>query len=90
MLQAILQVMLQGAGPVGYYLRVVKGVVSAGCCACGAFCCWILVPGSSFLNAVLARRFAPCSWTFYFWILVPGIRALGVRASSVRISGHSP
>jgi hypothetical protein len=32
-LQAILQAMLQGAGPVGYCLKVLKGIISAGCCA---------------------------------------------------------
>jgi hypothetical protein len=45
MLQAIFQVMLQGAWPVGYSLKVLKGVVSARYCACGPFCSWVLVPG---------------------------------------------
>jgi hypothetical protein len=45
MLQAVLQVMLQGAGPVGYYLKVLKGVVSAGYYTCRAFCYRVLVPG---------------------------------------------
>jgi hypothetical protein len=33
-LQAILQVTLQGAWPIGYSPKVLKGVVSIGCCAC--------------------------------------------------------
>ena len=44
MLQAILQVMLQGAWLVDYYPKVLNGAVSAGCCACGPFCSWVLVP----------------------------------------------
>ena len=61
MLQAILQVMLQGAGPVGYCLKVLKGVDI----------CWVLcllldgrfVPGSSFLGIMLAA---------WLGVLVPG------------------
>jgi hypothetical protein len=44
MLQAILQVMLQGAWPVGYYTKVLKGVLLTRS-ACWAFCSWVLVPG---------------------------------------------
>jgi hypothetical protein len=45
MLQVISQVMSQGSWLVGYSLQVLKGVVSAGCCARGAFCSWVLVLG---------------------------------------------
>ena len=45
-LQAILQVMLQGAGPVVYYLKVLKAVVSAGCYAYRAFGVLLLGPRS--------------------------------------------
>jgi hypothetical protein len=38
MVQAMLQIMLQGAGPVGCCPKVLKGVVSAGCYAYRAFC----------------------------------------------------
>ena len=46
-LQAILQAMLQGPGPVGYCLKVLKGIISAGCCArcLVGVCSWILAPG---------------------------------------------
>jgi hypothetical protein len=37
--------MLQGAGPVGSYPKLLKSVVSAGCFAYRAFCSWVLVPG---------------------------------------------
>jgi hypothetical protein len=80
-LQAILQAMLQGAGPVVYYLKVLKGIISAGCCArClvgvlfldpRSWILWLLlrgrfVPGSSFLDIVVTA-----SWAFCSWILVP-------------------
>jgi hypothetical protein len=45
MLYATLQVRLQGAGLVDYYPKVLKGVMSTGCCACGAFCSWVLILG---------------------------------------------
>ena len=45
--------MLQGIGPVAYYPKVLKGVVSAGCYACGAFCYWVLVPGHWVLGVAL-------------------------------------
>jgi len=50
MLQAILQVMLQGAGPIGYYLKVLKG----------CFVCWVLCSKSVlFLGP---RSWVFCSW----------------------------
>ena len=55
MLQAILQAMLQGAGPVGCCPKVLRGVLLIGRSACRAFCSWVLVPGVS------------CSWRSYFW-----------------------
>jgi hypothetical protein len=81
-LQAILQAMLQGAGPVGYCLKVLKGIISAGCCArylvgvlfldprswilwlllCGRFVPGRFIPGSSFLDIILAACWAFCSW----------------------------
>jgi hypothetical protein len=42
----MLQVMLQGTGPVGYYLQVLKGVMSAGCYAYRAFCSWVRLVGA--------------------------------------------
>jgi hypothetical protein len=54
MLQAILQVMLYGVGPVGYYFIMLKGVLFAGWYASRRF-----IPGSLFLDVVLAGRFVP-------------------------------
>jgi hypothetical protein len=113
---AILQVLSRGAGPVGYYFKVLKGVLLIGRFVPGrsvpgsrfwvlvsgisflgsyfwdlisgfsflgsrfwvlvsgprfwAFCSWILVLGSSF--------WAVCCWVFRSWILIPGVRVLGV------------
>jgi hypothetical protein len=61
MLQAVLQVMLQGAGPVGYYLKVLKGVVSAGYYTYRAFWSWVLVLESSFLDVLFLG--VSCSWS---------------------------
>jgi hypothetical protein len=55
MLQAILQAILQGASPVGYFLKIIKGIVSVGCYACRAFC-------SRFLGIVLAACRALRLW----------------------------
>jgi hypothetical protein len=65
MLQAILQAMLQGAWPVDYSSKVLKGVVSAGYCACRAF--W-----TSFLGIVLAACGAFCSWVLVLGHFIPG------------------
>jgi hypothetical protein len=78
-LQAILQVILQGAGPIGYRPKVLKGVLLIG----------HFIPGSSFLSVILATYCAFCSWAFCSWILVPflafvflalGLLALGLLA----------
>jgi len=76
MLQAILQAILQGAAPVGYCLKVLKGIISARCCArclvgvlfldprSWALCLLLggrFVPGSSFLGIMLAAWWAFCS-----------------------------
>ena len=61
MLQAMLQVMLQGARSVDYSLKVLKGILFLGPCP------WVLylllagcfVPGSSFLGVLSP---GPCSW----------------------------
>jgi hypothetical protein len=61
MLQAILQATLQGAGPVGYCPKVLRGLYLLVACwafCSWAFCSWILAPGSSFLAFLfLAFRF---------------------------------
>ena len=54
MLQAMLQIMLQGAGPVGYCPKVLKGVASARYCAYRAFCSWVVSAG-----CLCLRRFVP-------------------------------
>jgi energy-converting hydrogenase Eha subunit G len=73
-LQAILQAMLQGAGPVGYCLKVLKGVISAGCCARCLVGVLFLDPRSWVLYLLLAGRFGrfiPLGGRFS-WFLVPG------------------
>jgi len=57
----VLQGMLRGAGPVGYYRKVLKGVLLT-----GRFISrfWIPVPGSSF--------WVFYGWAFCSWVLVPG------------------
>jgi hypothetical protein len=75
MLQAILQAMLQGAAPVCYCPKALKGIVSAGCFTCRMFCSW-----SSFLD--------PCLWTFLFLdvlFLDPRSSFLGVLFLSVLV-----
>ena len=76
MLQAILQVMLQGAGPVGYYLKVLKGAVSAGYYTYRAFFYWVLVLGSSFLDVL------------FLGVLFLGVLFLGVSCSWSSGPGH--
>jgi hypothetical protein len=87
MLQAILQVMLQGAGAVGYCPKVLKGIISARCYTCclrGVLFLGVLFldPRSWVLCLLLVGRFVPGSsflgvvlaacWAFCSWILVPG------------------
>jgi hypothetical protein len=77
-LQAILQAMLQGAGPVDYYLKVLKGI---------HYICWVLcsllggrlVPSSSVL---VPGRFAPRSWRF-----VPGSSFRSWHCGFVGVAG---
>jgi hypothetical protein len=69
-LQAILQVMLQGAGPVSYCPKVLKGVLLTE----------RFVPGSSFLDIVLVACWAFCSWLLAFLFLDPrSVPGIGVR-----------
>ena len=51
-LQAILQGMLQRAGPVAYYPKVLKGRCVCWRFAYRAFYNWVLVPGSSFFDVL--------------------------------------
>ncbi|PMD15274.1 hypothetical protein NA56DRAFT_349943 [Hyaloscypha hepaticicola] len=79
-LQAILQAMLQEAGPVGYCLNVLKGIISAGCCArclLGVLFLGVLFldPRSLVLYLLLVGRFIPRSWILYLLLarrFVPG------------------
>jgi hypothetical protein len=64
----MLQVMLQGAGPMGYYFKVLKGAESVGRFAYKPFCYWVLVPGSSFLSVL------------FLGVLFSGILFLGPRS----------
>jgi hypothetical protein len=66
MLQAILQAMLQGAGPVGCCLKVLRGVLLIGRSACRAFCSWVLVPGVPCYWRSLLLAFCPRSWALRF------------------------
>ena len=70
-LQAILQAMLWGAGPVGYCLKVLKGVISAGCYARCLLGVLFLAPRSWILYLLLARL-------FILGRFVPGSSFLGV------------
>ena len=84
-LQAILQAMLQGAGPVGYCLKLLKGIISAGCCARYLVGVLFLDPRSLVLYLLLHGRFVPrsgyctcCLLAFCSWVIVPFL-ALRVR-----------
>jgi hypothetical protein len=63
----VLQGMSRGAGPVGYYPKVLKGVLLTGRFV-SRF--WILVPGSSF--------WVFYCWPFCSWVLVPGVLVSGI------------
>jgi hypothetical protein len=75
MLQAMSQVMLQGAWSVDYSLKVLKGILFLGIMliAFGGFCSWILVHGcyACCLRGVLFLD--PRSWAFYPRVFVPGV-----------------
>jgi hypothetical protein len=66
MLQAILQVMLRGAGLVGFYSKVLEGVLLTGRFVPRS---WILVTGGLFLSVLFLDIFFLDfrSWTFYSW-----------------------
>jgi hypothetical protein len=75
MLQAILRVMLQGARPVGYCPKVLKGIISTGCCACylrgvlfldpRSWRCGLLgVAGTRPPIASSRDLFTSCGWVF--------------------------
>jgi hypothetical protein len=75
MLQAILQAILQGAAPVGYCLKVLKGIISARCCARCLVGVLFLDPRSWALCLLLGGRFVPEYYTCYLLLgghFVPG------------------
>jgi hypothetical protein len=69
MLQAILQAMLQGAGPVGYCPKVLKGVLLTGSFGTRSLFLGVLLTGRSAYGAL-------CSW-----FLVPGVLVVGVTGT---------
>jgi hypothetical protein len=77
-LQALLQTMLQGAGPIGYCLKVLKGIISAGCCARCLVGVLFLDPRSLILYLLLVGHFVPRSWILYLFLT--GVLFLGPRS----------
>jgi hypothetical protein len=69
---------VQGAGLLGYYPKVLNGFVSAGYCACGAFCSWVFyswilvlgcfVSGSSLLAFLFLGIVLSGDWSHDHWI----------------------
>jgi hypothetical protein len=76
---AILQVLSRGAGPVGYYFKVLKGVLFLDVLFLDPRF-WVLVSGFSFLGSrfwVLVSRFLFLSSRF--WVLISRFTFLGSR-----------
>jgi hypothetical protein len=79
-LQAMLQGILQGAGPVGCYYKVLTGrVVKREFKAC-----WPSFWGVLFLDVLLLD---PRSWILVPGVFVPGVLVPGVRVLGVTIGG---
>jgi hypothetical protein len=98
-LQAILQAMLRGAGPVGYCLKVLEGIISAGYCARYLVGVLFLDPRSLILYLLLVGRFVPRSLILYLllvgrfvprsWILYLLLASVLFLAPGVFVPGFS-
>jgi len=77
-LQAMLQGILQAAGPIGYYYKVLTGRFVSGSSFLGP-CFWRFVAGR-FVTGLLF-------WAFRFWIFVPNIFVSAILIFSVLVPG---
>ena len=75
-LQAMLQGILQAAGPIGYYYKVLTGRFVSGSSFLGP-CFWRFVAGR-FVTGLLF-------WAFRFWIFVPNIFVSAILVSGIFI-----